>query len=70
VGVLYTCYGGLIYGKIDYSAGIKRHCEMYRFHIHLPAINHEFIDGSRASRGRGLAVTSLDQSKHLVVCVL
>ena len=35
-----------------------------------PAVDHEFIDGSWASRGRWLAVTFFDQCKHLVVYIL
>ena len=33
----------------------------------LPAVDHQFVDGSGTSRGRGLAETCLDQLEHLVV---
>ena len=33
----------------------------------LPAVDHELVDGSRASRGRGLVVPCVDLSENISV---
>ena len=37
---------------------------------YLPAVNHELVDSSLASRGRRLVVLGLEKLKSLTVCVL
>lgn len=75
MGLLNTCYGRLtaiitllIFLLFLLGFNVDRFHPLNKFC--LPAVDHEFVDGSRASRRRGLAVTSFDQSKHLVVRVL